>query len=136
MRRAACRCLLIVNLLLVQALGPAHAHAGYVDGDTPHVHLARLCFWLPDAHGCAHDCDGVHDDTDEHDDAVDVPDTLSCSGVSRLAAPTADDGAIIALVGQPPQPHVAAPPPEVAIPPPVGGRFSCPLYIQTLSLLL
>jgi hypothetical protein len=97
MRRRFASLLLIPLVLLAQALGGAHSHAG---AELPHFHLRLLPFWSATGHGHAHaagrhahpgnpstkahpDTSPLADDDDDHEDAV------VCAGVQvMLVRPT------------------------------------------------
>lgn len=156
--------LLIQGLLRHDHTWPGERH-GHADGRSPHVHLDQLPF-LPAAHrhdhehGHHHHHGGHHhhheDDVpcdegnqpgndrdescpvrDHDDDAIDIPD-LAAGGCSenRPHAP-GDFPALTAVAALTPEvPFVPSEFRPHCLAPPFAGLFSCPVYLQTLALLI
>jgi len=155
---------LLIFVLLAQAVVAPHSHAGTApDGHNhqAHVHLSRACrCGMEDrdgrhrhrhkhTHSHQHDSDIIDDHTENSedtrksvsvghhdDDAVYIADAFATGKASRFVQYTASLQFELPLLGLsayvPPVPSLRMP---RALGPP-AGRFGCPIYLQTLSLLI
>lgn len=141
-----CLCLLLATqLLLVQGLmryGHADDHDGHHSGRSPHIHLRHLPFAPASTHHHPHEepepCDEGAPAGDHDADAIDLPDLVTdsppsfrlspCWGechVLSLTLPVAAGALFVAAEYRPPGALHR-----------VAGHASCPVYLQTLALLI
>lgn len=158
--------LLLAALILLQNVASPHAHASADGGNRhevrPHVHLPFLASTHHHSHGHHHDDETAT--TTELDEGATMGNHArdDDSGDSLPASPSDDDHdadaiylttaviasdhgsktrsqcveSVMAVSTSYPAPFLRDVPPPRALPPPIVGCFACPLYLQTIALLI